>query len=437
MNQTDHQVRKLVEGWVSGPGTRGSIDIIWSSFLTIFLCTWTTLCLNVPHPKDGDLKILLRKGKWMLFGIIVPELVLSISLGQYASARRSVQQFRELGYPQWTLRHSFFTDMGGLVLQPKGGTPFIVSSTQLAFLVEKQIIEYPTITTEEIWDKSKADLLSKSIAFLQASWLVFQLLGRAILHLPTTALQISAGAIVLCNLGNFVSWLHKPNDVRKGITLGIDVSLEQILSRSDDAATIFCQHTALGYIDDEPLKHRGLARTGFQNGRFSNDTYPDLNAIQKLVFFCLGKGYAACHLAAWNSQFPTRIEHVGWQIASSVVMGATIVLWVFEVLVFNPDPKTWNKFLNPIQHRELSSQNALRNTKDKEATQVQASTNSSRKWKRQMNAHFHPAWRVFIRATLVPLYVVARAFIIVEALISLRAQPAGVYRTLDIAGFLS
>jgi uncharacterized protein YhhL (DUF1145 family) len=98
MEQTSQQVPTMVDGWVSGPGTRGSIDIIWSILLTIFLCTWTALCLNVPHPNDSDLKIVLRKAKWMVLGVLAPELILTIALGQYASARRSVKRFHLLGY---------------------------------------------------------------------------------------------------------------------------------------------------------------------------------------------------------------------------------------------------------------------------------------------------------------------------------------------------
>ncbi|KAI1350940.1 hypothetical protein F5Y01DRAFT_315223 [Xylaria sp. FL0043] len=235
MPQTD----KSFPGWVSSPDKRGSIDILLSSFLAIFLSTWSSLCLNVPHPNDGDFTIFLRKAKWMLWGILMPEVVLSITFGQYASARRSVQRFRQLGYPHWTLRHGFFADMGGMLLLPKEGAPFVINSSQVAFLVEKGYMECPKITTEEIWDKSKADLLTKSLAFLQAGWFLFQLLGRAIVRLPTTALEVFTGAIVLSSFGNFICWLHKPNDIRKGITLSIGLSLQDVVSGDEEACQVY------------------------------------------------------------------------------------------------------------------------------------------------------------------------------------------------------
>jgi hypothetical protein len=36
------------QGWTPAPNNRGTIDILWSSCLTIFLCSWTALCLNLP-----------------------------------------------------------------------------------------------------------------------------------------------------------------------------------------------------------------------------------------------------------------------------------------------------------------------------------------------------------------------------------------------------
>jgi hypothetical protein len=42
-----------------------------------------------------------------------PEFVLTYASGQWGTARESVKAFRASGYPQWTMRHGFFADMGG------------------------------------------------------------------------------------------------------------------------------------------------------------------------------------------------------------------------------------------------------------------------------------------------------------------------------------
>ncbi|KAI0410735.1 hypothetical protein F5X98DRAFT_368631 [Xylaria grammica] len=422
MNQTNPSFL----GWVSSPDKRGSIDILSSSFLAIFLCTWSSLCLNVPHPDDSDLKVLLRKAKCMLWGILMPEVVLSISFGQYASARRSLKRFRDLGYPHWTLRHSFFADMGGVLLSAGGDAPFVINSNQVAFLVEKGYMECPKITADEIWDKSKADFLSRCFALLQAAWFISQLLGRAILQLPTTALEIFTGAIVLFSFGNSVCRLHKPYDIWKSITQNVGLTLQQIVSGDRDAALAFHQHINHSRRGrDQPLQ------------RFSNDTFPELSVPHKLVFFFLGKGYAAPHLAAWNSYFPTYFELIGRRVASAVVTGASLILWVFEVLLFVPDAYTWNKYLNLLRHRELSSRHASTKPNAEGPASYHMNNEISRPKKGSVKLWLHSYCRVIIRAALVPPYTVGRLFLLAGALTSLRAQPPGVYSTVSVMKLMS
>src|SRR5271168_2665592 len=42
----------LTQGWTPSASGRGTIDIIWSCALTMFLCSWSVLCLQVPSEKD-------------------------------------------------------------------------------------------------------------------------------------------------------------------------------------------------------------------------------------------------------------------------------------------------------------------------------------------------------------------------------------------------
>ncbi|KAI0544249.1 hypothetical protein F4679DRAFT_565635 [Xylaria curta] len=426
MNSTSQQSDGIVKGWVSSPGSRGSIDILWSCFFTISLCTWTTLCLNVPHPNDSDLRILMRKVKWMICGIFLPEFVLIIATGQLASAQRSIKRFRALGHQHWTLRHSFFVDMGGLLLQPEGGTTFVVNNIQLAYLVEKGYMECPKISAEEIWDKSKANFLSKSLAFLQVSWFLFQLLGRTIVQLPITALELLTSSIVLFTLGNLGCWFYKPNDIQKGITLHMGVSLESIILENADAAAIFSQHTACNSTVSRSLSpSRSTHERPLE--RFSNASYPHLSAIHKIVYLGLAKSAVALHLLAWNFEFPTHVECLGWRIASSTLMAMSLAIATFEFLVYEPDTHSWDQYLDPKRH----SQTASVGTTDEEASWVQTVRSE------EAAAHFLSTWRTVIMRTITITYLVARSFLIIEALIGLRSQPADIYRILNVGDLLS
>lgn len=89
---------------------------------------------------------------------------------QWESANQSVQEFRRLGYPQWTMSHAFFADMGGFVLQSPGFPLFAVNSEQLTYLVEKNYLQYPAIGKETIGDRNKADGFARLVTSVQIKW---------------------------------------------------------------------------------------------------------------------------------------------------------------------------------------------------------------------------------------------------------------------------
>ncbi|KAL8825044.1 MAG: hypothetical protein Q9191_004654 [Dirinaria sp. TL-2023a] len=444
MNEVRNSTPSII-GWVSGPEGRGTIDIVWSSFLTIFLCTWTAVCLNIPHPDASNLDRLCIKAKWMLWAIVGPELVLAVAIGQFASARRSVKRFHGLGYKAWTLRHGFFADMGGILLQPRDSTPFLVNSRQLAYLVEHQYMEYPDLAVEEIWDKSKADTLARVLTLLQACWLVIQLLGRAILRLATSALELSAGAIVLCTLGTFVCWLHKPNNVQKGIVLTIEATTAQILLDAGDEAAAPYLHTPLDFVAKQSFTC-GYDVMGFFKLRcdnrerplrcFPNDRFPDIGSFEKFALFFMTTTYSAFHLIGWNFTFPTRSESLLWRISSLLIVGATIFWWVFETIAARHRFGRWDKYLIWLGLKKKM----LANEPDVESgarTKRQSTRNRLDAFETEQK-HAKPMllWEVGLLLPMVFLFAAARTYMIVEALVGLRELPVGVYKTFDLMQIL-
>jgi hypothetical protein len=166
--------RLTIQGWMPSPNGRGTADILESCLLTIGLCIWTSVYPNLPSNTDRKRHCFLHKLKLACIGMLGPEFVFIIALGQLSSALRSRQAFRQLQsrkdfkdekLPAWTLRHSFFADMGGFVLRSSDQPDFPVDSQQLLWLVEKGYVEYPTVTEKEIDDKNKVDGLSRCVSF--------------------------------------------------------------------------------------------------------------------------------------------------------------------------------------------------------------------------------------------------------------------------------
>jgi hypothetical protein len=52
------------QGWVQGPDTRGTLDIIWSCVAVLVTALWTVLHLNIPGSSDTMRHLLARKFRW-------------------------------------------------------------------------------------------------------------------------------------------------------------------------------------------------------------------------------------------------------------------------------------------------------------------------------------------------------------------------------------
>ena len=152
-----------IRGWVRQSNDRGSLDIIVSCGITVFLCIWTSICVNVPAPTRGLWDIF--RDRWHMFclGLLGPEFILLNALGQSCSARASVRAFAASDHSGWTIKHAFFADMGGIHLrlpnaqldEPKS---FPINAKQLHFLITNGFIPFPSnITQDTIRDKNKSD----------------------------------------------------------------------------------------------------------------------------------------------------------------------------------------------------------------------------------------------------------------------------------------
>jgi hypothetical protein len=152
----------------------------------------------VPAQHEQYWDTVFRKIRWMFQTVLGPEFVLAFATGQRAEAQRSIARFRADGYRQWTLKHGFYANMGGFVLQARNSLAFPINGKQLHWLVMHGYIEFPTINEREIWDKSKAAGFAKLVICLQTGWLAIQCICRAIQHLPITTLELTTLSFVIC-----------------------------------------------------------------------------------------------------------------------------------------------------------------------------------------------------------------------------------------------
>lgn len=229
-------------GYVQDPNGRGTSSLVISCLLTLLLCVWSALHLNVPHQYQTRAETVLANVRWIIVGIYAPELVVFTAWRQWSSARilgrivkehqNTIPSFRTHSslseptkrtsmrvrrkYP-WTMTHDFFASTGGLAFEKdswageesdKGSrdeflpraTPkrLALTAKGVALLAECGFL--PDIPEEDILDKSKANGLAKALVVIQALWMLLQVIGRIISRLPVTLLEVNTVAHVLVSL---------------------------------------------------------------------------------------------------------------------------------------------------------------------------------------------------------------------------------------------
>ena len=157
------------------------------------------LHLNLPAETDSNLTVLVRKTKWFIMAMLAPELLMLFAEGQWAAAKRSVDDMRAIGITHWTMVHAFHAESGGFVLDVPDGKGFPITARQIYYLVEKRYIDAPAISAEEIVDKSKADSFAKVVAGAQAGWFAVQIISRGIERLVVSLLELSTICLMTCS----------------------------------------------------------------------------------------------------------------------------------------------------------------------------------------------------------------------------------------------
>ena len=74
-------------GYVGDPNGRGTASLVISCLVTLLLCVWSALHLNVPAQSQTRIQCSLLYARWILAGVYVPELVVFTAWRQWSSAR--------------------------------------------------------------------------------------------------------------------------------------------------------------------------------------------------------------------------------------------------------------------------------------------------------------------------------------------------------------
>jgi hypothetical protein len=73
--------------WVPQPGYRGTWGVLYSCTITLGLCVYTAIHLNIPPLDEKRFWFYLRKTKWVIITVFAPEVVLYTAWWQWYMAR--------------------------------------------------------------------------------------------------------------------------------------------------------------------------------------------------------------------------------------------------------------------------------------------------------------------------------------------------------------
>lgn len=414
--------------WVSQANFRGTWDIIWTSFVTVFICTFTLLCLNVPAKGDSTFVLFRRKVLWMLLAILAPEIILTYAAGQWSRARHSVQEFHAAGHTEWTMRMAFFADMGGFVLEPAGSKSFPLNAKQLHWLIINKHLEYPETRVEEIWDKSKQDRFARLITTFQASYIILQAMGRAGQHLTITILELNTLGIVVCSLMTAFAWLHKPADVRTPIRITTATTIESLTGGRQ------WKTTPLDFVDEngpgwamniQPFMKMPVISSERPIQRIPNDRFPmHPYGVQEYCLCFATLLFTAIHVAGWNFPFPTDTEMILWRASSLVLLGVTAAFWALETVASWIRLQRWKWLYLWMTNRSVMP--AFEEARDEKLRALEA----------REPTQLPLAWEFWTISVVALLYGLARLYTIVEAFLELRDIDATAFATVDWAQYV-
>ncbi|KAK1754063.1 hypothetical protein QBC47DRAFT_385512 [Echria macrotheca] len=367
-------------GWVPSGEDRGTLDIVWSCSVTIFLCCWVATHPNVGAPKDKFLQRCIDRTHLAVVGLLGPEFLFGIALGQFSSARRSVRKFKTDKVSdgiEWTYKYAFFTDMGGMFLTsddfPQG---YPINAEQLHWLVKNGHVDFPDMKKMDIGERNTSDMLSRLLTVWQALWFSIIEIQRAREGLPMTTLELTALSYVFVMLATQICWAKKPSiarprmiptkdgklaeDIRTWARNNTHRDLPQEWYRTPmdfingprfQIDTHWLYYTRLTHLLRLPIVSRPMKSKPWD--RFPSDIWLPIEKSWLAAPFggFVLLVFSGWFLLGWNFFFPTPHEQYLWRICAVV----QAVFGVYGGLYYMFEGFKWYAAYEELQKQELAA----------------------------------------------------------------------------------
>ncbi|KAM3436192.1 hypothetical protein MY4824_004497 [Beauveria thailandica] len=223
---------------------------------------------------------------------------------------------------EWTLRHCYFANMGGLYYRDEQlddpdevGRNRVIRFPLTAFQYaeHREALNAPDLTEDAIKDKSKQDTFARIVAVFQISYLVLSIGVRRHRGLPYTQLEVVTLGFAVCGIVTYLFYWYKPQNVK--------VAVEVTPKPAGSFKSAIGKPKSFEPKQDsiwEMLKNRKSQKKRFVVERIRNDNISQEAAgsthAMLPVLSVLSVAFNCIHLLGWNATFPTRAERIVWQV---------------------------------------------------------------------------------------------------------------------------
>jgi hypothetical protein len=171
--------------------------------------------------------------------------------------------------------------------------------------------------------------------------------------------------------------------------------------------------------------------------KIPDDQFLPLDTKTTPILFLVQTGYAAVHIAGWNFYFPTRTERLLWRISTVYIIIAIVIYWIADTYAFHVHPvfqKWWaaSWFSKKVAELNMDQKCEPSKLRMKFHRIAAAIRNNSPDKDPDLEA---PLKALIPVTTVAAIYCFARAYIVIEDFVILRALPASAYETVDWGAF--
>ena len=308
-------------GWVPEPSIRGTIGIIWTCVVTIFACSWTVTHPNFPDRGASYYYSYSVLEKWFfkskinmcLAALLAPELLAAAAVIDWLDAKAWTKTITDMKKEQFKYSQTFFVIMGGVHLHFADCTKVLGEDDNGEFDSDRAMDHFgralsfdlftiDSISVMEVEGRAKTNHILKAIVCFQASWLVIQVIGRALGKLPITTLEVVTVGYVACALITYAAWWHKPQNPEVHIKLNFKTMTgAEFYQRLSVMKEMSPSHLSLWFI---------------------------------IPLLTIPAVFGAVHCIAWNFYFASYAESVIWKVAS--ILTAVLPLPLFVASMKKP-----------------------------------------------------------------------------------------------------